>query len=99
MGERNRERHPLIEHARWLSGADIERILDPALERFAYLIETAPHTPAEIATATLRMQGHDVIRSSTSSTASVASSSTAGSLSTRSPRRRSRVAKRKHGRR
>jgi hypothetical protein len=52
---------PLIEHARWLTGVDIERILGPALERFAYLIETAPRTPAEIAAATLRMQGHDVI--------------------------------------
>jgi hypothetical protein len=51
----------LIEHARWLTGVDIERILGPALERFAYLIETTPRTPAEIAAATLRMHGHEVI--------------------------------------
>jgi hypothetical protein len=52
---------PLNEHAHWLKGSDVERILGAALERWAYITETMPRSPSEIAAATVRMSGHDSV--------------------------------------
>ena len=49
------------EHASWLSGADLERLLDDALHRFAYVREDMPGEPADRARAALRVQGEDVV--------------------------------------
>jgi hypothetical protein len=51
----------LNEHARWLRGADVERIVGAELKRWAYITETAPRSPSEIAAAALPMTGHDSV--------------------------------------
>ncbi len=50
-----------IEHAQWLSGAELERVLGSALHRFAYLPETVPRSPAEVAREAVRVPGEDVV--------------------------------------
>ena len=52
---------PFVEHARWLTGADLERMLGPALDRFGYLAEAVPRPPSKAAVASIGMPGHDVI--------------------------------------
>jgi hypothetical protein len=52
---------PLVEHGRWLAGAELERMLGPALDRFGYLAEAVPRPPSEAAEASIGMRGHDVI--------------------------------------
>jgi hypothetical protein len=49
------------EHASWLSGADVERLLGDALHRFAYVRETTPADPVETARAALRVRDEDVV--------------------------------------
>ena len=52
---------PFAEHARWLTGGELERALGPALDRFAYLAEATPRPPSAAAAATVGMPGHAVI--------------------------------------
>ena len=61
LGERASRGAQLVEHARWLNGADLDRLLGSALDRFAYLAEAIPRGDGELAEATLRMHGHHVI--------------------------------------
>jgi hypothetical protein len=49
------------EHATWLTGGDLERVLGDALRRFAYLTETVPQLPVERARAAVRLRGEDVV--------------------------------------
>ncbi len=49
------------EHASWLSGADLERLLGDALHRFAYVREDTPGEPANRARAALRIPDEDVV--------------------------------------
>ena len=49
------------EHASWLSGADLERLLGDALHRFAYVREETPGEPVERARAALRVPDEDVV--------------------------------------
>jgi hypothetical protein len=49
------------EHASWLSGADVERLLGDALHRFAYVRESTPGEPADRARAALRVPDEDVV--------------------------------------
>jgi hypothetical protein len=49
------------EHATWLSGADLEKLLGDALDRFAYVREDAPGAPAERARAALRVRDEDLV--------------------------------------
>jgi hypothetical protein len=50
-----------IEHAKWLTGAELERVLGSVLHRFAYLVETVPRSPAEVAREAVRVHGEDVV--------------------------------------
>lgn len=50
-----------IEHTKWLTGAELERVLGPALHRFAYLIEGTPRDPADVAREAARLHGEDVV--------------------------------------
>jgi hypothetical protein len=50
-----------IEHAKWLTGGELERVLGSALHRFAYLLETVPRSPAEVAREAVRVHGEDVV--------------------------------------
>jgi hypothetical protein len=49
------------EHATWLSGADLERLLGDALHRFAYVREDTPGEPADRARAALRVPDEDAV--------------------------------------
>jgi hypothetical protein len=49
------------EHASWLCGADLERLLGGALHRFAYLVEAAPRGPEQRARAAVRLRGEDIV--------------------------------------
>ena len=49
------------EHASWLSGADLEKLLGDALHRFAYVREDTPGEPADRARAALRVRNEDVV--------------------------------------
>jgi hypothetical protein len=49
------------EHATWLSGADLEKLLGDALHRFAYVREDTPGEPADRARAALRVSDEDVV--------------------------------------
>jgi hypothetical protein len=50
-----------VEHASWLTGADVERLLGPALHRFAYVRETLPTPSAESGRAALLASGEDIV--------------------------------------
>jgi hypothetical protein len=56
-----RPRGVFAEHASWLSGADLEKLLGEAMHRFAYVREDAPGQPADRARAALRVTGEDLV--------------------------------------
>jgi hypothetical protein len=50
-----------VEHARWLTGAELESLLGDALHRFAYVREEMPGKPVERARAALHVENEDVV--------------------------------------